>query len=201
MPYPSELTAAWEQFTGQGSAEAFEKVYQKTSDALFSYGHCFTGHESLVDDAVQEVFIDIWNRRDQLTHVKKIKPYLFQALRNKILTKVARQRRSNDLQPESTLLASIPSIEKELISEEEKTGRLQLLEKAIQHLPKRQKEILFLKFFEGYRYTEIAAMLSIQPQVARNLASRAIKKIRIHLMENAEKFWMILFLPSFLLFF
>lgn len=201
MSHSSELAAAWEQFTSQGSTGAYEKIYREISDALFSYGHCFTEDADLVDDAVQEVFIDIWKRRHRLSKVEKVRPYLFQALRNKILTKLSRRNRYTRFQESVEKPAFVASCENEIIAQEEKNDRLQMLENAIQHLPNRQREILFLRFFEGYPYSEIASMLSIQPQVARNLMSRAIKKIRSHFIENAEKFWMILLLPSILSFF
>jgi RNA polymerase sigma factor (sigma-70 family) len=201
MSQSSELAAAWEQFTSQGSAGAYEKIYREISDALFSYGHCLTEDDDLVDDAVQEVFIDIWKRRHRLSKVEKVRPYLFQALRNKILTKLSRRNRHTRLQETVAKPALVASFEKEIIAKEEKNDRLQMLENAIRHLPKRQREILFLRYFEGYGYSEIAALLSIQPQVARNLMSRAIKRIRSHFIENAEKFWMILIFPSILSFF
>jgi len=201
MSLSSDKNEAWEKFTRQGSAEAFEEIYKEMSDALFSYGHCLTQDKSLVDDAIQDIFIDLWKRRNHLDAVKKFRPYIFQALRNNIHTQLLKKTRNVSLLAAGKQPLYDPSFEQSIITREERNYRHRLLEKAIDCLPSRQKEILFLKFFEGYCYSEISAILSIKPQVARNLASRAIKKIRAHLFTNAEKFWIITFLPTILSFF
>ena len=68
-----------------GNKKSFEYLYNQYFQALINYGFRITKNENLIEDAVQELFISIWNNRTNLSEVNEVKFYLFRSLKNRIL--------------------------------------------------------------------------------------------------------------------
>src|SRR5690606_27340999 len=66
------------------SRDALDFIFKEHSSNLFAYGSRFTRDEDLVLDAIQDVFVELWNRRQNLSETNCIKFYLLKALRRRI---------------------------------------------------------------------------------------------------------------------
>ena len=161
----------WTQLK-EGNQQAFEAVYRRFFKDLYQYGLRFSKDRGPVEDAIQELFLELWNRRKGLSETDQIKHYLYVALRRKILRNLQKQRHevsSAELEPAFWVEEDLHEVQDE--EQKEKLAR------AMQSLPDRQKEILYLKFYAGMDYEEIVEIMDMNYQSARNLLSRAIKKL------------------------
>ena len=131
-------------------------------------------------DCIQELFIDLWENRSRLGDVKSIKFYLLKSLRYIILRKISTiTKRLQKLQlfgkPEFTITFSH---EEFLTSEETTAGKNRQVADLLNKLPNRQKEIIYLKYYEELEYQEIANILSINYQSVINHIYKAFQVLR-----------------------
>jgi RNA polymerase sigma-70 factor (ECF subfamily) len=161
----------WTAFK-QGSVQAFSELYQRHAGILYNYGYHLLPDASLVQDAMQDLFADLWRTRGNLSDTTSIKYYLFRSLRRR-LHKLA------DIRPvpaASTLQTE--SIEDLKIKKEEHLQLLHRLQLLMSRLPERQQEVIRLRFYDNFSWEEIAGILQINEQSVRNLVQRAIIKLR-----------------------
>ena len=166
----------WQAFKN-GNREAFSELYQRYVRVLYNYGMHFILDEELVQDAVQELFIDIWRLRSTLADTTSVKFYLFRSLRRKI--HLAMDRKSNYIRiNDEDGDENLPSAEEVLIQNESLTFDIKKLQHYLTILPPRQYEVIRLRFFEESSWTKIAHIMDIDEQSVRNLVQRAVNKLR-----------------------
>ena len=149
------------------SKKIFESIYLKYYPALLVYGKNITNDEMLIEDAIQELFITLWKKQETLTIHSSFENYLFVAFRNNLIRKVKKN--------------AMDEITFDIIDEptsNEIEGKEKKLKQFLEKLPPRQKEVLFLRYYQNKSYFEIAEILGISYQVARNFSYRAIKFLK-----------------------
>ncbi len=171
----------WNSFLG-GDDKAFDAIYYAFINALLSYGNKLTTDRELIHDAVQEIFIDLYQKRSK-RHIPigNLKAYLFIALKNAILKKILQNRIFDDKVVDDHLLNEFNieySFQDQLISREISEEKHKRLQNAIVTLSSKQKEIIYLKFEEGLEYTEIASLMKITVESARKQLYRALLSLR-----------------------
>lgn len=176
----------WNSFL-DGDDKAFAAVYYIFINALLSYGKKLTSDRELVYDAVQEIFMDLYQKRSKKhIPISNLKAYLFIALKNTILKKILQNRIYDDKEVDDHLLNEFNieySFQDQLISREISEEKHQRLQNAIVMLSAKQKEIIYLKFEEELEYTEIARLLKITVESARKQLYRALLSLR-HILDN-----------------
>ena len=148
------------------------------------YASGFTKDMSVMEDAIHDVFVYIWNKREQLSTVDKIRPYLLVSLRHSILKKLKKQKNLELKDADESFTEYDASAEENLIQEEfriEMSGKLKV---AFKQLSNRQREAIFLRYLENMEYEEICELMSINYQSVRNLISSGIKKLALFLKEK-----------------
>jgi RNA polymerase sigma factor (sigma-70 family) len=172
----------WTAFI-QGDREAFNKLYEHSIDLLYSFGLKYTNDEDLVKDCIHDLFLDLYKYRKSLSMEVSVKFYLFASLKRKICS---------TLKKGSLIVASDSanlsfhicfSAEDTLINYEHQKELLSKLQKELNRLPERQKEVLFLRFNSELNYEEIAVLMNISEATCRTLVYRAVKQLRLK-MEN-----------------
>ncbi len=169
-----ELTL-WQAFK-QGDKVAFGSIYERYVEALFSYGYYFTKDKDVVEDAIQELFVDLWRMKANLSDTTAIKYYLFRALQRKICHLVDLETVFTKL-PE-TLDGVDASIEERIISEEQTEEYQLILSKGLVLLPQRQLQAVHLRFFDNLDTREIAEIMGMNEQSVRNIIQRALQKLK-----------------------
>lgn len=164
-----------------GDSKALEKIYRTYFTDLYNYGKRFSKDENNVEDCIQELFVELWNRREKLSETDSIKPYLLLSLKRKIFHSVKKIRKSTDTELEESYFEAELSIDQILINSETDTEQKNKLKKAFSQLSDRQKEILYLKYYSEMDYDEITKIMDLNYQSARNLVSRAITKLSKHI--------------------
>lgn len=162
-----------------GNKRAFENLYKQYFQALISYGFRITQNENLIEDAVQEVFISLWNNKSHLSEVSEVKFYLFRSLKNRIVRQLERDifDKSEDIDSYLDFLISI-SEEQKKIDSEQSDAELDNLQKAISHLPLRQQEVINLKYYHDFTLDEIAKLMDVNKQSVSNLLFRSYATLR-----------------------
>ena len=165
-----------------GDQKALEEIYRSYFSVLYDYGKKLSRDENTVEDCIQELFVELWNRRDKLSETDAIKPYLFVSLKRKIFHTVKKLRKSTDTELEEKHFDVELSIDEILIAKETTSEQKSNLKAAFDELSDRQKEILYLKYYSEMDYEEITRIMDMNYQSARNLVSRAIQKLSKHLL-------------------
>ena len=162
-----------------GNKKSFEDLYNQYFQALINYGFRITKNENLIEDAVQELFISIWNNRTNLSEVNEVKFYLFRSLKNRILRQLEKDifDKSEDVDVYLDLLISISEEQKKIDSEQLNTN-LDTLQRAIAHLPLRQQEVINLKYYHDFTLDEIAKLMDVNKQSVSNLLFRSYAILR-----------------------
>ncbi len=169
--------ALWSSFK-TGNELALSVLYKKHVQRLYDYGmHSFRDHD-LVVDCLQELFLRLWNKRDTLATVHAVKPYLFKAFRRILIHQFSEQRKKSAITNSAIAFEFLPSIESTLIEDELKSEQIQRLKQCVQSLSKGQREVIYLKFFSGLSYPEIAEITEMQVDSVYNLVSKTIELLR-----------------------
>lgn len=171
---------------------AFEILLKKYYAVVLNYGVRFFRDKEFVKDCVQDLFVEIWNRREYLSDVISVKSYLLQSLRKNIIRESTRLkwfREADKISEEQDFNVEF-DIETYLISRELENESLQKLRSELDNLTKRQREAIFLRFTQDLSYEEIANIMDINYRSVVNLIHEAIKAIR--------KNWFISLFSSFL---
>lgn len=169
----------WRAFL-EGDKAAFEWIYRKNVQELFSYGRKLVPSSAIVQDCIQELFIELWNRRNFLSVTDNIKFYLFKALKIKINHILKDQKRLNDrlAGSEIRLQESEDSYEEIIIENQVSQENKVNLLNALNLLPDRQREILNLLFFDNMNYEQVSEIMSINVSSAYTLAWKGICRLK-----------------------
>ncbi len=163
-----------------GDKDAFLAIYQEHYRCLFSYGFTLTADRELTKDCLQELFLDIWNKRQTLNKdVDNLRAYLFTWLRRKISRTQAklsieksseRGREVNDTQ--------VFCYEELLIAFQQTEEKKEQLSRALSTLTAKQFEMVRLKFFENLSYAQISEKTNLTTRTIYNLIYEAINRLR-----------------------
>lgn len=176
-PYLEEL---WTRFKS-GDGDAFDELAQRRYRTLFNYATRFSKDREFIKDCIQDLFLELWDRRQNLMETPYVTIYLLKSLRNNLLRSQKLQRRLGDtqeLEEESFDLSDGLTIEMELIASEFVDENERTIRQAIEQLPKRQQEVIFLKYYQGMTNDEIANVMEIERQSVANFLYRAINQLK-----------------------
>lgn len=168
-----------------GNNEAFEHSYHRYAADLYRYGQRFTPDLDSIENAIQDVFIRIWENRLKITIHKSLKLYLLISFRREILQKISQLEKFNQLHvsyPEEWMVTN--SVQDRIMEKETKDELSERLASAMENLSKRQKEALHLKYLDNLSYQEIAGVMNIQVPTLYNMIFRAIKLLREDLRKH-----------------
>lgn len=195
MSSSSKDIALWQAFKS-GDRDAFAKIYNLFIEDLLSYGYRVTNDRQLIRDSIQDLFLHLWHTRENLTDTDSIRFYLYVSLRNRILRNIDKHNHTSiDTQDLFENIIGVLSVEDELITSEQYSEQIIQLKRAIQQLPKRQQEIIQLRYYHDFSFEEIAEMMQINNQSVRNLLHRAITELRQYF--NPLLWLLVSFLISF----
>jgi RNA polymerase sigma factor (sigma-70 family) len=164
----------------QGNRSAFDHIFLKYSRLLYAYGVRFTKDKQLIEDCIQDMFVELWHRRENVSETTSIKFYLLKSLRRRIVrslsqSKAAEKRSWEYINDEDNVDFSCELI---WISEEMDLARKKQLQDAVAQLSTRQKEAVYLRYYEMMSYEAIALVMEITVASAYTLIGRAIADLR-----------------------
>lgn len=164
-----------------GDSEALGHLYERYIDKLFRVAMRLTDNRELAKDALQEVFIQLWQYRQTLGAVNHSQAYLIKILRTTLVKKLSKEQPTANLVMADTMASGDDNREDILIRMDVDREQRNRLGHAISCLSNRQLMILKLHFYEGLSYEQIAQRLSMNYQSVNNLAFRTILRLRHHI--------------------
>ncbi|MFV0593422.1 MAG: RNA polymerase sigma factor [Draconibacterium sp.] len=188
----------WESFL-TGDDKSFSTIYELYINQLISYGYKLCTDREIVHDSLQEIFIDLFLKRNKLNvDIRNLKAYLFISLRNSLVKKIKNKKRFELLDLKDNNFEFDFDVEyshqDRLIEDEISRELKKVLQAATKKLPAKQKEIIYLKFEEEMSYPEIAKIMNISIESARKLLYRALLSLRSKVHSDS-------FTPSFFILF
>jgi RNA polymerase sigma-70 factor (ECF subfamily) len=166
----------WDKFKA-GDKKAFETIYNEFVDVLFDYGCKITSDKTIVEDAIQDLFIDIYKNSIRLRHPEYLEFYLFKSLKRIIIRKL-KEYWKFDYADDSPGKFDFKFLIEEERENEALEGRLNLLQKEIKKLDAKKRELIFLKFNSALTYAEIGKLLDLKPDTVKKQIQRLIKNLR-----------------------
>ncbi|MEL6591066.1 MAG: RNA polymerase sigma-70 factor [Bacteroidota bacterium] len=177
----------WLKRIGQGDRGALEELFRQYYTPLVRFAYSKVQDSELAEDIVQEVFVKLWNIRNNLQINTSLKSYLYTATKNLSLNEIAKVKRHaelNEVYVQKQEQAAEPMPEEERILWDER------IRDAIAKLPPRCQEVFRLSRFEGMTYQEIADHLQISPKTVENQMGKGLSLLRKYLADFIELCWL-----------
>ncbi|MEI8112849.1 MAG: RNA polymerase sigma-70 factor [Bacteroidia bacterium] len=191
------------RISDNGDEIAFQELFELYVHGILRFSNSILRSKELSEEAVSDVFFNLWTHRAKLAKIENIKAYIYTSARNTSLNYLSKERREKAISLED-ISVSLPineiCPESVLISKELKEA----IGRAIDHLPERCKLIYSLAKIEQLKYKEIAQILDISVKTIDHQLTIAIKKIgeeiQVYLSEPpaSDKYTVLLhlFLPK-----
>jgi len=170
----------WRAFK-DGSEIALSFIYNTHFTALYRYGSQFTIDRNLIKDAIQDMFIELINKRKKLSDTTNIKYYLFKSLRITVIAYLRKNKKLNCYDNFEERLDFQVTLSKEQITLDlQFSNQLKVkMERALGQLTSKQREIIYYYYFEGLTLQEISSLMNFTNlKSTQNLFYRALKSLR-----------------------
>lgn len=168
----------WDAFR-KGDEKKFRILHDAFFHSLHDYALRLLQDPDLAYDAIQELFLKLWVKRTSLPEVQFVKAYLMRSLRTTILNKL-RSLKLYELN--ISLQHPVPDIEfspEEIrITRESNSLSIKQLSDMVNDLPPRQKDIIYLKFYEGLSNKEISGIMNMTYQSLVNTINRILGRFK-----------------------
>lgn len=162
------------------SRSAYEKIYVKFYPDMLRYAHSKLASLEEAEDIVQDILLQIWNRRKQIVLQEKLNNYLIKAVKYKILDHISKSKRHK------VYLQSIDQFMHQVIANTDFTARESLfknyIESEIEKLPPRMRQAFLLSRNENLSHEEIAAQLGLSVHTVSTHIKSAIKILKKKLL-------------------
>ncbi len=162
----------------KGDTKAFTGLYDMHVNLLFNYGMRLTTDKELLKDCIQEVFVKIYNKRNELDAVQNIKSYLIISLKNKLCDESRKRVHLSDVAVEEIDIISSDNVENNYLAIEKEKTDCAYLAKLMGKLSLRQRKAIELYYFEERKYEDICEIMEMNYQSVRNLIHRGMVKLR-----------------------
>lgn len=152
---------------------SFERIYRQHWSSLYSYAFNVLQENELCEDIVQEVFMDLWRRRQDV-HISDLRSYLRQSVKYQIFSHFRESRYKKQLLMEFDLVHTECGIDESFEAQELEAQ----IKDAISQLPKRRRIVFDMSRNEGLSNKEISKKLDISLQTVKNQISESLRFIR-----------------------
>lgn len=167
----------------QGEEEAFRQLYEQYADLLYGYGMKIAGDDTLVTEAIQSLFVYIFEKRETCAVPQSISAYLCVSLRHMIVNELKKEnsgllRSLEDVDANEYPFELEIDIETAIIRSELEKEQLEVLQNELNALTKQQREVLYLKYYKKMDSEEIARVMGLTPRTVYNTTHMAITRLR-----------------------
>lgn len=176
----------WNEFRS-GSKASFGRLIRAHYRSLYAYAKKFRKDQEFVKDCLQDLFLELWKNRSNLGATPYVRSYLFKSVRNKMVRALQQNKWHLQTTPidENYQFQVEFSIEHHLIREQTLRDTTLRISRILNALPKRQKEIIYLRFYENLEIAEIVEIMGINRQSAYNLIHKAIENLQTQIKPHS----------------
>ena len=167
----------WNAFKS-GDWDAYTSLYHAYFRLLNNYGYKFTRDVNLIEDVIHDLFVNLWANRENLGNPFSVRNYLYKSVRNMLFRKIRNQSRFSDLTETDDHVPFEVSFDHQLILNEEQKRIQDTLKSVLNQLPPRQREIVYLRFYDSLSYEEIADIMGINVSSTYKLLYKALENLQ-----------------------
>lgn len=175
-----DWTPVWLRFK-DGDLNAFQEIYDGFIPNLHAYGAKLAPGFELLDDCIQELFLELYTHRKNLKTPENLEFYLLKSLRRIVFHKIKKENRFINLEENLTKSflfdLELDNYENDNFLQE----KIEVVKSALAELTTSQREILYLKFYNNLNYSEIGDLLGVRPDSAKKQVYRIIERLRTDL--------------------
>ncbi len=178
----------------QGDQQAFDILVHRYKDQLLNFVYRFVGNRNDAEDIVQETFLRVYKNKHYYKEIAKFSTWIYTIAGNLAKTELRKRKRrklfsvSNFMNEEKDY--EIPDEDKNPELEVDGTIKDDIIQKAIEKLPPKFKEVILLRDVQGFSYEEISQILNIPLGTVKSRVNRGRLKLQEDLkflFENEEK--------------
>ncbi|WP_316848899.1 RNA polymerase sigma factor [Pedobacter agri] len=163
----------------KGDDGALDKIYRTHFDSLYQYGMRMLKDEDQVRDCLHDLFLKLWTNRKSINEARNTTAYLISSFRNLIINHRNKYQGLEMVEATDENHHDLDfSLESEYIHREDVSQKARRLAVAMDKLTSRQKEIIYLKYFEDLSYAEISDIMDLTPKGTYKLSARAMEALR-----------------------
>lgn len=167
----------WNYFRS-GDEDAYTELSRRYYRTLIQYGQRFTTNMQVIEDTLQDLLVHLWLHRNSINDTPSVKYYLIKSFRHRILKTIKPLLGEVELTDRFDDINAEFSCEDSLIQRENDVALKRKVKNAVEQLPVRQQEVIYLRFFQNLQPEEIARLLSINSQSVSNIIQRALHNLR-----------------------
>src|SRR3954466_328109 len=163
----------------KGNYNAFTKLYETNVRAATNYAFKFTDDIQVIEDSIHDVFVCLWNNRHKLEINYSFKGYLFKCVRTSVLRKIQQREKVvllNEAGEEDAFSFFISGEEKYIDTETDSILR-ERMASVVGLLTSKQKEVIYLRFYQGLSFDEIAANMDLTTKACYKLMGSGISEL------------------------
>lgn len=157
------------------SLEAFEAFYRRFRPGLIHFATGIIGDRTDAEEIVQDMFMAVWQKREQFSFEDSLKNYMFTGVKNRCLNHIKKVRLPYADLPDDFPVPSLDAGILEKLQARETEGKIQML---IEMLPNKCRQVFLLSRIHELSYKEIAAIMDITPKTVENQIGLALKFIK-----------------------
>ncbi len=160
----------------QSDSQAFKRLYESYYTELYRFTWRRTRDREGSLDIIQDVFVKLWQNRQRLDETQNIKSYLYRSAVNQTIDLL----RKKSVRQQSPLEFIVEPVTEE---EVEQVNQRQSLEKAMNGLSEKQKQVFMMRHVEGLKNKEIADILGVTVKAVEKRMTTALKLLRSYLSQ------------------
>lgn len=162
-----------------GDPACLEWLYNRYLKLLYNYGKKMSVDEKSLEDAIHDLFVDLWKYRERLSPTTSVRFYLYRSLRRRLVRNDQHIRELIlNVQPPEFNDSPVPCEEEYIIEKEAQVSRIRHLKRLLSDLSPRQYEAMVLRFYDELSFEEIGQILNVNEQSARNLVQRGLSQLK-----------------------
>ncbi|GEO21654.1 RNA polymerase sigma factor [Cyclobacterium qasimii] len=171
----------WSAFN-KGNETAFNYIYRIYAPALFQYGGQFSKDEAMLQDCIQNIFIELRRKRGHLAEVNNIRAYLYKTMQREVVRCINREKRTSytTCELDEGIFPIEICHETKLIQQEYEMERKEMIVAAMNQLSARQRQAILLLYEEGMNFKEITEVMEFsEVKSARKIIYRALASLKV----------------------
>lgn len=178
----------------QGDNQAFAQVFNMYGENMVRYAVTLLKDQDDAEDIIQQLFVQLWTKRENLEVTTSLKSYLYRSVHNSCLNKIkqtgVRERYASEVQKIEPAMAAAAS----QLMERKEIARA--IEEAMNELPEQCRKVFRMSRFDQLKYQQIADALGISVKTVENQMGKALKHMRSKLQHLAPAILVYLFLGN-----
>ncbi|CAG4993973.1 hypothetical protein DYBT9275_01276 [Dyadobacter sp. CECT 9275] len=173
-----EAQKLWHDYQS-GDMYALANIMQSYYSDLFHWGLRLYGEREFVKDCIQDMFVKLWKMQESVNSVENVRSYLLVVLKTRILRELSKKHVTHQSVLSEDYSFSVEfAADLRLIDEEHEIYRIRKLEVILNNLSGRQKELIYLRFYQSLSFEQIAEVMQLSRQSVYNLLQKSLGSLR-----------------------